>query len=116
MKDRVLHEKKEFLNIREMVEYIGEAYEGRPAYRYRNNPHDKEPVVVNYETLRDHIRSLTTEMLSRGFKGKHVALIGKHSYGWILSYYSTLASDAVLIPLDKDWGAEELIETAKTVI
>ena len=114
MKDRALREKKEFQNIREMVEYIGETFSGKPAYRYRNNPHDKEMVIVNYDLLRDHIRGLTTEMLSRGLKGKHVALIGKHSYGWILTYYATLASDAVLIPLDKDWSAEELIETVKT--
>ena len=114
MKDIPLHEKIEFLNIREMVEYIGSTFEGKPAYRYRTKPHDKEMVVINYETLRDHIRGLTTEMLSRGFKGKHIALIGKHSYGWVLTYYATLAADAVLIPLDKDWGADELIETVRT--
>ncbi len=114
MNDRALREKKEFLNIREMVEYIGDAYCGKPAYRYRNNPHDKEMVIINYELLRDHIRGLTTEMLARGLKGRHVALIGKHSYGWILTYYATLAADAVLVPLDKDWGADELIETVKT--
>ncbi len=114
MKDRALHEKREYLNIREMIEDIGARYEGRPAYRYRKNPHDKEAIVVNYEKLRDDVRAITTEILSRGLKGKHIAVIGKHSYQWILSYYSVLAADAVLIPLDKDWGAEELIETVRT--
>ena len=114
MKDRALREKKEYRNIREMVENIGAIYEGKPAYRYRKNPHDKEATVVNYEALRDHVRAITTEILSRGLKGKHIAVIGKHSYPWIQAYYSILAADAVIVPLDKDWGAEELIETVKT--
>ena len=114
MKIRVLREKDYFRDIREMVELIGSKYEGKPAYRYRVKPHDKEAVVVNYEVLRQHIRALTTELLARGYKGKHIALIGKHSYSWIITYYAVLCADAVLVPLDKDWGAEELAETVKS--
>ena len=114
MKDRALHEKIEYINIREMVEDIGRKFEGKPAYRFRKNPHDKEAVVINYEVLRDHVRGLTTELLDRGYKGKHIAVIGKHSYSWILAYYSVLAADAVLVPLDRDWSAEDLAETVKT--
>ena len=102
-----------FKDIREMVEFIGSEYEGKPAYRYRVKPHDKEAVVVNYETLRHHIRSLTTELLARDYKGKHIALIGKHSYPWIVTYYSVLCADAVLVPLDRDWSAEDLADTVK---
>ena len=114
MKVKALHEKIEYTNIREMVEDIGEKFSGKPAYRFRLNPHDKEAVVVTYDKLRESIRAITTELLAKGFKGKHIAVIGKHSYPWILSYYSVLAADAVLIPLDKDWGADELSETVRT--
>ena len=54
MKVQAIHEKKEFANIRDMVEQIGSMFEGKVAYRYRVKPHDKEAVKVNYETLRDH--------------------------------------------------------------
>ena len=114
MKVKALHEKIEYTNIREMVEDIGAKFSGKPAYRFRLNPHDKEAVVVTYDKLRESIRAITTELLAKGFKGKHIAVIGKHSYSWILSYYSVLAADAVLIPLDKDWGADELSETVRT--
>ena len=113
MKVKVLRPKMNFKDIREMVEFIGSEYEGKPAYRYRVKPHDKEAVVVNYETLRHHIRSLTTELLARDYKGKHIALIGKHSYPWIVTYYSVLCADAVLVPLDRDWSAEDLADTVK---
>ncbi len=114
MKVKALHEKREYANVREMVEDIGSRFEGKPAYRYRVKPHDKEAVTVNYETLRDHVRSLATEMIARGMQGKKIALIGKHTYAWIQTYYAVLATGSVLIPLDRDWLAEDLCETAKT--
>ena len=103
-----------FANIRDMVEFIGSDYEGRPAYRFRKKPHDKEAVVINYEVLRDDIRAISSEIIARGMAGKKIAVIGKHTYYWILSYYATLATGSVLVPLDKDWSAEDLAVTVKS--
>ncbi len=114
MKVKPLHEKKEYSSIREMVEDIGEIHRGKVAFRYRVNPHDKEAVCVKYEELRDDVRALGTEFISRAYAGKKIALIGKSSYQWILCYYATMAIGSVLVPLDRDWGAEELCETVKT--
>ena len=114
MKVKALHEKKEYVNIREAVEDFAERYDGRVAYRYRNNPHDKEAVLVTYNMMRDHVRGLATEIIARGLAGKKIAVIGKHSYPWIQSYYSVLSSGSVLVPLDKDWAAEDLCDTVKT--
>ena len=40
-------------------------------------------------------------------------LIGKSSYEWVTIYYATLSIGAILVPLDREWGKEELLETAK---
>ena len=111
MKVQAIHEKKEFANIRDMVEQIGSMFEGKVAYRYRVKPHDKEAVKVNYETLRDHVRGLGSEMIARGLAGKKIAVIGKHSYPWIQSYYAILSIGSVLVPLDKDWETADLTDT-----
>jgi long-chain acyl-CoA synthetase len=108
-----IHEKKEYKNVREMIEDVGEKFEGNVAFRYRNNPHDKEPQIVKYEQLRDSVRAIASEMLDRGYKGKHIVVIGKHSYPWILTYFATLSIGAVLVPLDKDWSADDLLDTVK---
>ena len=114
MKVKALHPKKEFANVRAMVEEIGDLYAGSPAYRYRVNPHDKEPVIVTYDAMRDDIRGLASELIARGLMGKKIAVIGKHTYQWILCYYSIMAIGSVLVPLDRDWGADELTETVKS--
>ena len=48
MKVKPLHEKREFENVRHMVEEIGRLYGEKIAYRYRVKPHDKEVVKVSY--------------------------------------------------------------------
>ena len=113
MKANALRAKKEYLNIREMVEDIGKIYEGRPAYRYRVKPHDKEAIVVTYDQMRDHVRAFGTEMVARGLQGKKICVIGKHTYQLIQSYYATLAIGSVWVPLDRDWAKEDLLDTVR---
>ena len=114
MKDRALREKKEYFNMREMVEDIGTIHAGKVAYRYRLNPHDKEPQKVTYDQMRDHVRGLATEIIARGYKGKKICVIGKHTYPLIQTYYAVMATGSVWVPLDRDWSAEDLCETVKT--
>ena len=108
-----LHPKKEFKSIRHIVEYAAKTYGNRIAFSYRQKPHDEEKISISYIEFRDDVRALATEMLSRGMSGKHVVVVAKMSYDFIVTYYATLIIGAVLVPLDKDWGAAELADTAK---
>ena len=114
MKATALREKREFENIRAMVEDIGERYCGKVAYRYRIKPHDAEPVKVTYDELRDHVRALGSELIARGYAGKKICVIGKHTYPLIQSYYATMAVGSVWVPLDRDWAKEDLLETIRS--
>ena len=113
MKDRVLHEKLEFPNVREMMKQIAELYGDKTAYSFRIKPNDAEAVKKSYIDLRDDVYALATELMSRGYQGKHVSLIGKLTYSWVLVYYATMAIGSVLVPLDRDWQAADLADTVK---
>ena len=106
-----IHEKKVYSNIREVIEDIGSLYADRVAFSYRIKPRDKEIIKKTYPELCNDVRALATEFISRGVPGKHVALVGKLSYHWILVYYATLASGGVLVPLDKEWLGKDLADT-----
>ncbi len=114
MKVKKLRERKDYLNIREMVEDIGERYKGKVAYRYRVKPHDKDVVVVTYDEMRDHVRALATEIVARGYQGKKICVIGKHTYQLIQTYYATMAVGSVWVPLDRDWAKEDLLDTVRS--
>lgn len=112
MKNTKLREKIEFVNVKDLVEKAGEMYKGDYVYAYRNNPRDKEVVKVTYEEWREDVRGLATEFLARGYKGKHIALIGKLTYSWILVYWAALSIGAVLVPLDPEWTVDDLSDTS----
>ena len=114
MKATPLREKREFRDIRAMVEDIGERFEGKVAYRYRLKPHDAEPVKVTYDEMRDHVRALGSEIIARGYAGKKICVIGKHTYPLIQTYYATMAVGSVWVPLDRDWAKEDLLETVRS--
>ncbi len=98
--------------MRDLVERAAEMYPERYAYSYRKNPRDKEIVKKNFTELRDDIRGITSELISRGYAGKHCVVIGKFSYSWVRMYFSILSMGSVIVPLDRDWNANDLAETA----
>ena len=53
--------------------------------------------------MREDVRALASKMIEMGCQDKHIALIGKLSYEWVLVYFATLSIGAVIVPLDRDW-------------
>ena len=113
MKKQILHEKVEFENTRQLVEYAAETYGERIAFSFRKEARDKEVTKVTYTEFRNNVRALTSSLISKNVNGKHCILIGKMSYEWALTYYSVLCAGGVLVTLDRDWTAEELSSTAE---
>ncbi len=112
MKNHILHEKREFTDIRALLEWAGDFYGEKIAYSYRKSPSKSEKTEISFAKFRDDVRALSSELISRGYSGKHCALIGKFSYDWAVIYYSVLSIGGVLVPLDRDWLANDLAETA----
>ncbi len=102
-----------FKDVRDLVERAAELYSDRTAYSFRRNAHDKEAEKRGFVELRDDVRALATELVSRGYKGKHCAVIGKFSYSWVRMYFALLSAGAVIVPLDRDWLAEDLADTVE---
>ena len=107
--DHKIHEKREFTDIRHLIEWSAEEYGERTAFSWSWGRVTRK---VDYLALRDDVRALATELLFRGYAGKHAVLIGKLSYEWALVYYAVQLVGGVLVPLDRDWSAEELLETS----
>ena len=114
MNKHQIHPKKLFDSVRSVVEYAAETYGEKIAFSYRLKPTDKEKISVNYIDFRDDVRALATEMLARGMQDKHVAVIGKMSYDFCLLYYATMIIGSVFVPMDKDWNAADLADTARS--
>lgn len=113
MNKHVLHEKKEFTNVRELIEWAAVHHGENTAFSFRRSPVGGEITSISYVKLRDDVRALASEFISLGCSGKHIVLCGKPSYEWILTYFAALSAGAILVPLDRDWNGIDLAETAK---
>ena len=111
--EKRLRERVHYESVHHMVEDIGDRYCGKYAYSFRLNPRDKEIVRKTYDELRAEVRALSTAFHTEGIAGKHIVLIGKYSYNWVLTYYASMCTGSVLVPLDKDWNSEDLRATAE---
>ena len=113
MEKYLLHKREKFENFRELIEWAGEKHGEKIAYSYRKKPSDKQIKKISYTVMRNDVRNLASKLSEMGCSGKHCAVIGKFSYDWALMYFSLLSIGAILVPLDKEWHASDLSDTAK---
>lgn len=95
-----------FDNIRDMMEYSIKENADCKAFILKDK--DGKHVNVTYRELKEEIRYLATSFLNLGLKDKRIAIIGKNSYMWVLSYLASLYGNMVTVPLDKDLEVGEL--------
>lgn len=108
----LLHERRDFENVRALIEWAGDEYAGKTLFSWRDSI-KAEKSTVTFDAFRDEVRALATKLRDMGVTGKNCVLIGKMTYEWALVYYSVLSAGGVLVPLDRDWTAPELAKTAK---
>lgn len=96
----------EFDNVKELMLDSIEKNEDCRAFIIK----DKEGKHINitYKDLKDEINYLGTSFFNLGLKDKRIAVVGKNSYMWALTYLTTLFGNMVLVPLDKDLEEGEL--------
>lgn len=70
----------------------------------------KDPIYehITYYGFRQRVNHLGTAMLSRGWHGKRIAIIGKNRVEWVESYFAVLCGIGICVPLDKGLPYEEL--------
>lgn len=111
MKEQI-HKRPDFTNVRDVVEQMAERQGEEIAISFRRDPHDENVTEVSYAELRDDVRALTSYLRASDCTGKHCAVIGKMSYDWACLYHSLLSAGCVLVPLDPEWNADDLADTA----
>lgn len=113
MKNEQIREKFHHRDVKDALEWAAQTYREKIAYSFKAAPHAQEVQTVSFIAFRDEVRALTCEFLSMGIRGKHCVLIAKSSYQWSLAYYATLIAGGILVPLDREWHAQDLADTAK---
>ena len=94
-------------NLKHMLETSAELYGDRVAFWQKFNKNESYTPITFKKTLED-VNALGTALMSRGLKGKRIAVIGENSYYWAISYLAVTCGLGVVVPLDKELSAQEL--------
>lgn len=100
------HKCEKITNFKEMLYRSSEIFKTRTAFKLK----DEEGNIYNktYEELKNDVLALGTSLIEKGFLNKRIAVIGKNSYKWAISY---LASSivGVVVPIDKELHSDDVI-------
>lgn len=100
------HHKTPYISdLKDLLYKSAERYTNRYAYRLK----DKNGNIygVTYQKFKEDVVSLGTYLLSCGLKDKKIAVIGKNSYQWAVSYYAAVII-GIVVPIDKELHVDDI--------
>ncbi len=69
---------------------------------------------IKYSKVKDDVNSLGTIMIKKlGLEGKKIAVIGENSYRWYVTYMAVVCGVGIIVPLDKELPANEILNLLK---
>lgn len=110
MKELKLKPAEEFATVKECLKSAIKKYAKNVAFIIKNKE-GKEVTYTNitYEKFGKDMRNLGTALIDLGLENKRIAIIGKNSYEWALTYGAVLSGVGVTVPLDKGLQENETI-------
>lgn len=98
------------ISIKEVLENTVKNYGNNIAYTYFNK---NKFIEVRYYEFYNDIVKLGAYINSLKLKNKRIAIIGKNSYEWALSYMSVVCGGFVVVPFDKELTSYEISTYSK---
>lgn len=100
------HKCEEVTNFKDMLDRSATIFKTRTAFKLK----DENGNIYNktYEEVKEDVKALGTSLIEKGFLNKRIAVIGKNSYKWAISYLaSTIVG--IVVPIDKELHSEDVI-------
>ena len=93
-------------DLRCLAEYAKAKYGDKPYFTYRE---DNAVQNVSFSQMHGYMNNLGTAFYSLGIMGKTIAILSETRYEWIVSYLSAVNGNGIIVPLDKELVAEQII-------
>lgn len=102
---QMVYDVADVTTIKELMERSADLYGSRPAFLY-----DKGGAVgeISYARVYREVVAFATYLRSILPEGARVAVTGKNSYHWALTYLAVTCGVGVIVPLDKDLMPEQI--------
>lgn len=100
------HKTEEITNFKEMLYRSADIYRSRTAFKLKDE--NGNIITISYEQFKNDVISLGTSLIEKGFLNKRIAVIGKNSYHWCVSYLAA-SIVGIVVPIDKELHTDDVI-------
>lgn len=97
---------KMLVDLQDFVKEISKLYGDRKAYKYFV---EETVVSKSFKELEHDVNAVASWLVNKGWRRKHIAILGSSCYPWIVTFLAIANSDNVVIPLDKMLPEEEIL-------
>ena len=109
MKNEKLYNVQRFENIRDIVSNTVKLYPNNIAFKIKHKDGKNVSYTdITYAEFQKDINEFGTGLAKLGYKDKRIAVIGKNSYEWALTYYAVINGLGIIVPLDKGLPEAEI--------
>lgn len=93
----------QYNNLKELIVDCGQKFRNNVAFKIKKKSTLGKATYdnVTYERLAYEVEYLARAMMDRGLAGKRVAVIGKNSYEWMVTFLATVCAGGIIVPLDR---------------
>ena len=98
---------RDVTNLKEMVESSCDLFSENIAFLWRDRKNG-QIIEKKYREAGEDIRALATALNARGFENEKIGITGPNGYDWAISYLAAGAGVGLIMPVDKDFNAEQL--------
>ncbi len=102
----LVYDVKNICTFRELLEKSADDYAQCDAFIVKEKNGDHRHVT--YESLLLNVKAYATYLNSLGLSGTKIAVIGKNSYEWALTYLAVTTGVGVIVPVDKELKSPEV--------
>ncbi len=104
------HDGKKIEDLRSAVRAAARRYSARPAIMQKLAGSYRE---ISFAELLYKVEGLGTELLSRGYYGKRIMILGDNSLEWATVFLACISGLSAVVPIDKDSSSEEIAKIAE---
>ena len=107
-KYQTIYPATEYADFRELLSCVAEKYPDSDAFIVKRDKTKKEYTHITYSKFQADVNRLGTALLHTTLPRRRVAIIGKNSYEWMLTFFALLCGGTMVVPLDKGLSEEEI--------
>lgn len=107
-KYQTMYPSTEYADFRELLSTVAEKYPDNDAFIVKRDKTKKEYTHITYSKFQADVNRLGTALLHTALPRRRVAIIGKNSYEWMLTFFALLCGGTMAVPLDKGLSEEEI--------